>query len=295
MSDIYADLQALLDEALADLATDTGYLPPNDHVYDADLDLWIDLAHSLKARMYMHWAEVNAGNYALALAEAQLGIASGAGDYHSVHSTKETEANAWYQFYRERDDYIRAGAYMVDLLTDRNDPRLPIYFSEDADGGYSGSGPGEGLTAVSSLGDLFLAKDHSYDILSYEETQFIIAECAYEADDEATAITAVNNALAAAEAKYGLADEALGRYDATTTGEDLFDAIMEEKYIALFLNIEVFNDWKRTKRPVLVPYGGGDPETSIPHRLYYADDSRQTNPNCPAPADQPFRNENDPS
>jgi len=294
-ADVYAALQKLLDEAIADLSSGTGgYLPPNDFAFGGDVNKWIAAAHTLKARFYMHWAEVDPANYAKALAEARQGIASIEDNLQSKHSDVETESNTYYQFFRERDSYIRAGKYLVELLKSRNDPRLPIYFGKDVNGEYSGADPGEGNTNVSNLSDIFLAKDKSNDIVSYEENQFIIAECEFQAGNEDAARAAMNDALAAIEVKWGLEPNSLPRYDATTTGQALFDKICEEKYIALFHQIEVYNDWKRTKRPILVPYGGGDPETTIPHRIPYSDDERQTNPNIPPADQQPERNDNDP-
>jgi hypothetical protein len=293
--DIYDALHLVIDDAIDNLEAGTGYLPPNDLSFEADLDAWIEVAYTLKARMYMHWAEVYPGNYALALTAAQSGISAAGGDWMAMFGDQETESNTWYQFWRERDDYIRAGAYLVDLLTTRSDPRLTIYFGEDESGGYSGSAPGEGATGASNLSTEFLDRGHDYDLISYEENQFIIAECQFDAGNEALAITAVNNALAAAEIKYGLADGAITRLptDGSLTGTPLFEQIMEEKYICLFLNIEVWNDWKRTDLPVLTPYTG----CQIPRAFYYSDDERNTNPNIPDQSATAWelRNDNDPS
>lgn len=292
---IYDALQILLDNAITDLQSGEGYLPPNDHIFGADLSKWIAAAHSLKARLYLHWAEVDPGNYALALAQAQQGISFVEGSMKTRHSTVESESSVWYQFYRERDSYMRAGKFLVDLLVSRNDPRLQIYFAPDDNGGYSGAEPGEGNALVSSLSSIFLAKDHSFDILTYEENLFMVAEAAFKTGDESTARTALNNAMSAIETRWSLDVNSLPRYDNTFTGQALLEKICEEKYIGLFLNIEAYNDWKRTKMPILVPFGGGDPETSIPHRIPYSDDERQTNPNVPPPSQQPLRNTNDPS
>ncbi len=295
--DVYAALQSLLDDAIADLQSGTGgYIPPNDWVYGGDLGKWIEAAHSLKARFYMHWAEVDAGNYGLALAQAQQGISSIENSFKSKHSDVERESHPNYQFFRERDSYIRAGAYLVDLLKARSDPRLSIYFGLDANGEYRGGEPGVNDPDASNLSDIFLAKDFSGDIISYEETQMIIAEAAFHAGDRATAFAALNDMLAANEIKWALDANSLPRYDdASVPGNELFEKICEEKYIATFLNIEIYNDWKRTKRPILVPYGGGDPETTIPHRIPYSDDEQNANPNIPEPAQQPSRNDNDPN
>ncbi|MEJ2613518.1 MAG: SusD/RagB family nutrient-binding outer membrane lipoprotein [Ignavibacteriaceae bacterium] len=132
--EVYASIQKLLDQAITDLNEGGGSSPGGrDFVYNGDVNKWIQFAHSLKARYYMHWAEVDPSNYQKALTEAQQGISSNAGDFHSVHSTNEPESNGVYQFWRDRDSYIRAGKYMIDLLKKNNDPRLQIYFSVDTD------------------------------------------------------------------------------------------------------------------------------------------------------------------
>ena len=54
---------------------------------------------------------------------------------------------------------------------------------------------------------------------------------------------------------------------------------MTEKYIALFQNPEVWNDYKRTCLPVLKPARG---KSRIPGRIFYGSTEEQTNPNTPA-------------
>lgn len=297
--DIYAALQALLDEAIADLQSgergaSLANSPANDVVFGANVDQWIRACYSLKARLYMHWAEVDAANYALALAAAQNGMASYNDNFASVHTNSLNEEFAYHTFFNQRDSYLRAGSYLIDLLIAKNDPRLSFYFDPDANGDFVGAAPGEDNDAVSNLSmDEYLAADKSLDLLSWEETQLIIAECAYKNGDEGTAVSALNQVRRGIEDRYVFEANSLG--DATgLSGDELFKDIMTEKYIALFLNIETYNDWKRTNYPELVPYGGGNPQTKIPRRLFYSADERNANPNIPTSSAQPLRNANDP-
>jgi hypothetical protein len=69
------------------------------------------------------------------------------------------------------------------------------------------------------------------------------------------------------------------------------DEILTERYLSLFLQIEIWNDYKRNCFPKLQTYQG----QPIPGRLFYSDDERNANPNIPAPAAQPARNANDPA
>ena len=73
-------------------------------------------------------------------------------------------------------------------------------------------------------------------------------------------------------------------------GAALLTAIMEEKYVALFQNTEVWNDYRRTCYPNLTPASGN----FIPARLVYGTDVRRANPNIPSPSQQRRRNEDDP-
>ncbi|MFB0515791.1 MAG: SusD/RagB family nutrient-binding outer membrane lipoprotein, partial [Candidatus Neomarinimicrobiota bacterium] len=74
--DIYDALQVLLDEAIEDLGGSGEGPGANDFVFGGDADKWIAAAHTLKARLHMHWTEVDPANRTLALAEAQQGISS---------------------------------------------------------------------------------------------------------------------------------------------------------------------------------------------------------------------------
>ncbi len=291
-ADIYAAMQTLLDQAIADLTAGGGYKPPNDHVYAGSNAKWIEAANQLKARYYLHWAEVSSGNYALALAAIQKGISSNANNFKTRHTTVETESNAIYQFWKQRDSYIRAGKYMIDLLKSRNDPRLDKYFRTGTGalaGQFVGAAPGQPLTDASNLSAAMLALNLSFDIMNFTEANLIWAECAFKTGDPTTALAKLNAARRAEEGRWGLAANSLG-VAAGLTGTALIDAIMQEKYIALFMNIEAYNDWKRTNRQVLTPFTGGQ----IPRRLLYGDGERTTNPNIPTPSLQPARNANDP-
>lgn len=300
MAEIYTALQALLDDAISDLQSGErgvllAYNPVNDVIYDSDPVKWIQACYSLKARLYMHWAKVNAGNYNLALNAARMGIAAYADNFHSVHSSELNEEFLYNVYQNQRDTYIRAGQFIIDLLKTKNDPRLPLYFDPDANGEFSGAPPGERNMDASMLSaSEYLRANKSFDLLTWEETQLIIAECAFKTGDEGTALAKLNEVRRGIEQRWGFAADALG-VASGLSGDALFDEIMQEKYITLFLNIEVYNDWKRTNRPLLVPYGGGDPATAIPRRLYYSDDERNTNSNIPNTSAQPRRNANDPS
>jgi starch-binding outer membrane protein, SusD/RagB family len=282
-ADIYAALQTLLDEAIADLSSGTGVGPGSiDMIYGGDTALWINLAHTLKARFYLHTAEQNPGAYAQALAEAQLGIADSTGDMKTLHTDAATENNIWHQFFRDRDSYMRAGKTLVDTMLARNDPRLPNYFSRNQQGQFVGAAEGEPQAAKhSTLSVLRLSPSYSQPLVTWAENQLIIAEAAYKTGNTGLATSALN-----------LVRQGVGLGPVSASGSALLHAIMIEKWITLFQNIEALNDYRRTCSPNLVPAGGA---STIPGRIFYAFSERNTNPNIPAPEAQDERNPLDPA
>lgn len=295
-ADVYAALQTLLDGAIADLQSGEGAVGDLDLSLGGDAALWVGVANTLKARLYLHTAEVNPSAYQQALStlctgttlsSCTKGIQSSAGDLNQYHSGASGEENIWWQFIaRDRDSYMRPGKFLVDLMNARNDPRRAEYFTLNASGQYAGAAPGEGLSnAISNLGPARLDPDYDQPILTYEETLAIIAESAYRTGNEALAREALNALIAT----YGGTPVGGG-----LSGTALLLRILEEKYIALFQNYEVYNDWKRTCYPNLSPatqaYQG-----NIPARFTYPVPERSSNPdNIPDAGAQPRRNANDP-
>lgn len=282
-ADVYAAVQKLLDEAVADLTSGAGKGPGKaDMIYGGDAVKWVQAAYTLKARYYLHWAAVDPANYARALAAAQKGIASSANDFRTYQSTTPGEENVWYQFmFRDRDSYIRVGKFLVDLMSSRGDPRMAAYFSTNASGEFAGAAPGEGMTAAHSrLSSTRGSAGFRQPLITWAENELIMAEAAQHAGDDATARAHLNAVRAAA-----------GLGDVTVSGAALLQEIMTEKYIALFQNIEVWNDYKRTCLPAITPVAG----KSVPRRLHYGTDEWNANPeNIPDPQSEPLRNANDP-
>ncbi|HEX5726348.1 MAG TPA: SusD/RagB family nutrient-binding outer membrane lipoprotein [Longimicrobiaceae bacterium] len=296
---VYAAVQTLLNNAIADLQAAAGAGPGVlDQVYGGDRTKWIQAANTLKARFYMHWVEAQlaggasatraatacGGNCLTAARTAALsGISSAANDMRTFHTTTAGEQNLWFQFMNiARQGDIAAGERLVELLKDRSDPRLEEYFAPVGSGQYIGAPPGTELTASQLNPAGRGAADFRQPLVTYAENQLILAEANYRLGAEGTALTHLNNA----RTSEGLA--ALG----ALTGPALLTEIALEKYIALFQNIEAWNDHKRLCEPALTPAAGA---AVLPGRLFYGEDERNTNPNIPSPGSITDRNDNDPN
>ena len=98
--------------------------------------------------------------------------------------------------------------------------------------------------------------------------------------------------LAGLEAKWAtwLNGANLPQY-AGLTGDDLLETIMNEKYIALAQNPQIWNDWKRTGYPELTTANN----LELPRRFMYPDSEENTNENFPGVLGLYARNDNDPN
>jgi hypothetical protein len=281
--EVYAAVQAKLDTAITMLATGQGKGPGGqDLYYGGDAAKWGRLAHTLKARFYLHVEEkVGQSAYASALSEAQQGLQQG-DDFLGIAAANPQSNNLWYQFIViQRAGYLMAGQRLVDLLKANNDPRLQKYFSAAGNGQFAGAPPNTqgDATTISDLNQSTrVTADFRQPIVTYAENQLIIAEAALQTGNSALALQAYN----AERTSEGV----------PTAGSVTLADIMTEKYIALFQNIESWNDYKRTCLPALTPAAGAP---AIPGRLLYPSAETTTNPNFPTPAEQPARNWNDPN
>jgi hypothetical protein len=283
---IYDDLLKLLDQAIGDIGGGGAGPGDFDLIYQGNATKWIQAAHTLKARIYLHLAEARgASQYTSARSEAALGISTPANDFKAAHSAATSERNMWFQFQQTSfgQDLV-AGAKLVTIMLAQNDPRLPEYFKKNAAGNFGGYDVATKGTVGGDPSTIVGAGRNTatfaQPIITNDENLLIIAETAFRAGDIAGAATALNTV----RARYG---------KAAIAAPTLTD-IMTEKYIALFQNIESWNDIKRTCIPALKPALG---RTVVPGRIPYGTTELQTNEN--AATDPPTlitgRNANDPA
>jgi hypothetical protein len=319
---IYTAILALLDDAISDLNAGSADLTPAgvDFAYGGNASQWIAAANLLKARFNLHWVEVE-GNarYSDARTAALAGITDASGNMYADHSTSEVEQFFWRQFMRERSGYMVAGVYLTNWMNTNSDTRMRYYYSYGS-GSFTdtvigsppgASTPGDPGTSASELAcgvnntngclgfGMGLA-EFDYGLLTCHENYFILAEAEYMLGDEAAARTALDNALDCNEdmwvSFYGITAVDLDAFrlrNDAMAGATLLTEIMEQKYAAQFLNRDIWNDWKRMCTPGITPFDY--PNQTLPGRMYYSNDERESNVNVPDVGDQPVRNDNDPA
>jgi starch-binding outer membrane protein, SusD/RagB family len=314
--DVYTGVQKLLSEAITDLETGVGDGPGSfDLVYGGDPTKWIALAHTLKARFFLHTAEVlGTPAYQSALAEANLGISSNDDDYIANFSGSQAlESNPWWQFADADGSTGRAGDLAgipshLDSLLRGSDPRDTVYFAQIVDSffvkpltkahhvSHPTFQPGDTTVVDTTNADQSFFSSARLDFkypqpyVTYNENLLIKAEAEFNTGATGAALADLNTERAA----WATPTPWHSKVVLPAIGAASLNAIMTEKYIVLFQNIETWNDYKRTCIPALTPVNNSQGGV-IPGRLLYPLNEHQTNPNFPAPGQQPARNWNDPN
>jgi hypothetical protein len=280
---VYAAIQARLTQAIAEMQSGIGQGPQEvDLVYGGDPDKWTALAYTLKARFFLHTAEViGAPAYDSALANSLLGINANDGDYIANFSGNMTgESNPWWQFADVNGTTGRAGdligtdSFLENLMLSMHDPRFSDFFD-----------PGNDTTF--DISPFRLSPTYPQPFVTYNENLLIQAESQFETGATAPALVSLNTERAA----WATPTTWHNAYTVPPAGSSSLGAIMNEKYIVMFQNVEAYNDYRRTCFPQLTGINGG----KIPARLLYPLGEAQTNPNIPAIGSQPTSNWNDPN
>jgi starch-binding outer membrane protein, SusD/RagB family len=293
---VYAQVQTVLSEAISRLQGASTGAMATDLVYNGDAQRWIRAANTLKARYHLHVApRVGQAAYQAALTAAQAGIneaptsvaqamnGQAPGDLRTWSGNTLDDGNIWSMFYEARSD-LAASIRIVQIFQNRpGDPRLAVFYAPASDGQFRGAnqfGLGDGPWSPPNQSARFV-RTFRQPLVTWTETQLIMAEAHYQLGAPGPALTHVNNVRTA------LGMDPL-------PGPITLEQIMVEKWLAQFQNIDAYSDWRRTCYPRIVPGGPNapTPAAEVPGRLPYGSAERLQNPNVPVPSQQPAKNWN---
>jgi hypothetical protein len=207
---VYSALLTRLDTCIAGLNTTGVSLGSSDQIYKGNVAKWLKFAATLKLKMAMTIADVDP---ATASKKVQEAVATGVFASNSDNATMTYDASAvgnsnpiWQALVNSgRHDFAPA-AFLVNTMTGLNDPRVPLYFTTDPNGNYTGgiAGNGNSYTTLSTFSAAWLGVTYPSDILDYAETQFLLAEGAERGMNVGgTATTFYNNAVTASILFWG--------------------------------------------------------------------------------------------
>lgn len=290
--DIYADLLATLDKAIANLETAVSdklnNVKDQDLAFGGDMNQWLASAYGLKARYLIHQTAVDKNVVAPAAAAAQKAIELGFAGMTITEFNGVTCDNPWSAFIWSTN-YIAASAKVAKMMEATNDPRLGSYT-------YFGEAtlvePGD--AELSKVADGSLAYPAWYDLgnqpihlLSQAEVYFILAEAQLRQGQDATEAFQAAVTSAVTDILTIMGEDVSGAADfAASLGKPTLKLLFEQKYLAQCVDeqVEAFNDIRRCEAmgehhiPLVNPYNTQGGINRLPKRLPYGNDSVLSNP-----------------
>lgn len=243
---ISKDLLNRLNADIAKLNTaSAGFAAGEDLVYKGSVSKWVKFGNTLRMKLGMVLADVDAATAKAAVEASDAGAISAAADNGLfTYLAASPNQNPLYVdiVTGGRQDYI-AAKDLMDKLLGWNDPRTSQFFSKNNAGAFAGGIVGKTNTFVdfSRAGAKVILPDAPYVFADYTETEFLRAEAKERGWNVAgTAETHYNNAVkssisywggTSAEADAYVAQDAVAY--ATATG-DWKQKIGTQKWIALY-------------------------------------------------------------
>ncbi|HVI43756.1 MAG TPA: SusD/RagB family nutrient-binding outer membrane lipoprotein [Chitinophaga sp.] len=287
---VYINIQKMLDSALYYISLPKGDIKPgaDDFIYNGDMRQWQKLIYTLKARYYLRLTKAPGRTAALqadsALTALQNGFAANGDNALISYPGTGQSVNPWYNNTADAAGGVVLGQSFVDSLKTRNDPRLPVIASKNKDGEYVGRNvndvPSPNVKKLSRVDSFYADAAASVYLATYSEALFIKAEATFIKQGAGAADPVYHAAIAAHMSMLNVPANAQQTYISARPALTVANAVQQiisEKYIANFLSPEVYNDWRRTGYPVLVPYKGTG-VTGIPRRWPYPANELLTNP-----------------
>lgn len=303
--DVFNDMLALLDDAIATLNTATSQNLLEDIYYGGDKDKWIAAAYTLKARYHLQMKD-----YAAAMTAAENGIVSAEGDMQFIPRGAETNAEGDKNLFWTMLETSRAGdvgnlaadgtqSYLLQLLDASSSvSRNHAKTDETARLGYYQ------IEEAWNDNDGIINKYEPQNMVTYFENQLIKAECAARNGSLQDGLPHLNDLRAWLSTGGHLNDNYVGQpflYDAfdaadfdnggieNADGIDAKDAflreVIEERYVSGFGMYMPFNDARRLRKSdqnISVPFVlVSGPAGPYPERMPYSQQELNSNSNAP--------------
>lgn len=260
---LYDQIISLLDQSLINLQAKSAIsIGADDFIFQGNISSWIKFANSLKARFLIHTKATSGYNPSEVLAAVDGGFTSNADDASVTFF--EQRFNPWAQVAINNENLLLGGwisEQFIEALDGTSyptiDPRLPLMVGTTDDGEFigtvngagRGNAPEQGARSTLIPGQFYTSEQSPVLIATYAELKFIEAEAALQTNP-ARAYAAY---LAGIEAHMDMleveeADKLAYLADPSVSmgaGNLTLADIMKEKWVALFLHPETWNDARR--------------------------------------------------
>jgi hypothetical protein len=283
----YDDAKTVYTDLLRRLNADIDALDPAvagfgsaDIIYGSDIEKWLKFANSFKLKMAITIADEDAATAKTAAEEAaQAGVfSSNADNAKFVFKASPPNTNPlWEDLVQSgRKDFVAAST-IINNMKQLDDPRIPLYFTEDAEGDYSGGEPGMSSSygTFSKPDEKLVNPEYPHTLLDYSEVLFLLAEASERGFNVGgDAATHYANAIRASILDWGGTEEEANLYLLNTSvaygtaSGDFREKIGIQKWIALYnRGWDSWLEWKRLDYPELQPAYRAN--SAIPVRFTY--------------------------
>jgi hypothetical protein len=181
---VYYDLLSRLDTCIAGLNINSAAMGTADQMYGGNVASWLKFAATLKLKMALLIADIDPATAGQKVKEAvATGVFASNADNALFSYDKSSPLNSnpvWNALvYSGRHDFDPC-QLLVGTMDSLSDPRLPLYFTTDPNGNYTGgvAGAGNGYGLYSDFSAAMQAPDYPADILDYSQANFWLAEAA---------------------------------------------------------------------------------------------------------------------
>lgn len=320
--DIYRSLLADLDQAMGRLtASDLSY-GNADLVYNGDVESWRKFGNMLKLRMGFRLRYVDPELSRKTVEEALAGPIFENNDDNAAMPTNPQDGFALGYHptiggYNGSKELNQLGAPFIDMLLEKEDPRLPKIAEPTENSKKAGNPIYRGLGVALGQNVTINRDDYSYGTISiYNDRKYTFPYlfmtysdlCFYKA--EAALLGWAGLSPSSAEAYYqegirvamevepfNIEASQIKKYiekEGTLKGsaEQQLEQIMDQKWISLFMrHYEAYAEWRRTGYPALTPGPNkGVTNGTIPKRAVYSGNERFRNPEEYTKAAERFSN-----
>lgn len=275
---IYADLLSRLDKDLAALDGSAVGFGNGDLMMGGDVSRWIVFGNSLKLKLAMTIADSDPTLAKASVIAAAPNVMQSSADnviFHYLASPPNTNP-VWVDLVQSnRKDFV-ACKTIVDAMAGLNDPRVPMYFTTDANNAYNGgpAGDNNNYGTYSKPNNSLLAQDAEAVMMDYSEISFYLAEAVERGFISGNAANHYETAIRESIVYWGgtnaMATTYLQQPDVAyaTAAGDYKQKIGTQKWIALYnRGFEAWGEVRRLDWPQLI--APVDAATGFPVRYTY--------------------------
>jgi hypothetical protein len=298
---VYTAIEVLISKAITHLEdTKTqANIGKDDLIYGGDIAKWTKLAYSFKARYAMRLSyapgKTKTGQADIVLAALAKGLSANTDNALFKHYDA-TGSRGWvYEDQRGLADGYIATIQNINMMKSTNDPRLPVYFTKDYLGGYSGLQVGV-LYAQNQKPSFvsrttYMLPAMSSVFMTYAECKFLEAEAYVFKGNYVAAKTSFELAVNADMKSLAVAipqatiDAFLLQFNFASNEETAQKIIINQKYLSNFYETpEMHFDKIRTGYPIYdyaACYHPNLGAIAVPRQLPYAQGEVDYNYNVP--------------